>query len=86
MEWKRAKDAARDWAGGISVKTLYAAVQRGQLKAARIGAGRNMLFCQQHVDQWLSASAERAVAATPALATGTDERPRPALINARERR
>jgi hypothetical protein len=55
--WKKATDAARDWCGGISTKVLYAAVKRGQLKAAHIGAGRNLLFCEQWCDEWLLTSA-----------------------------
>jgi excisionase family DNA binding protein len=57
MRWLKADEAAREWAGGVSAKTLYAAIRRGNLKAARIGAGRNLLFCEQWVDEWLTASA-----------------------------
>jgi hypothetical protein len=51
--WKKADEAARDWCGGVSAKTLYAAVKTGKLKAARIGAGRNLLFCEEWCDEWL---------------------------------
>lgn len=57
MVWKKAGEAAKDWCGGVSPKTLYAAVKSGKLKAARIGAGRNLLFCEEWCDQWLLASA-----------------------------
>lgn len=56
MIWKKAPDAARDWCGGISPKLLYVAVKRGDLKAARIGAGRNLLLCEAHCTEWLMAS------------------------------
>ena len=45
--------------GGISAKTLYAAVRRGDCQAAHIGAGRNLLFCESWLDQY----AERCAAA-----------------------
>jgi hypothetical protein len=56
MTWKKVPVAARDWAGGCSPKTLYGAIKRGELKAARIGAGRNLLVCEAFVDEWLRAS------------------------------
>ena len=46
MQWKKANEAAQYWCGNISPKVLYAAVKAGKLKAARIGAGRNLLFCE----------------------------------------
>ncbi len=54
--WLKAKPAAA-YAGDVDVKTLYAAVKAGDLKAARIGAGRNLLFCTEWIDAWLAASA-----------------------------
>jgi hypothetical protein len=57
MVWMKAADAAREWCGGVDPKTLYRAVKDGKLKAARIGAGRNLLFCEQWCDEWLMASA-----------------------------
>jgi hypothetical protein len=57
MKWAKADYAAREWAGGISTKTLYAAVRSGRLKAARIGAGRNLLFCEEWTTAWLKDSA-----------------------------
>jgi hypothetical protein len=55
--WKKADAAAQDWCGGIHPKRLYEAVKAKELKAARIGAGRNLLFCEQWCDAWLLASA-----------------------------
>jgi hypothetical protein len=57
MVWKKATDAAREWCGGVDEKTLYRAVKEGRLKAARIGAGRNLLFCEAWCDEWLTSSA-----------------------------
>jgi excisionase family DNA binding protein len=57
VTWKKADEAARDWAGGVSAKVLYAAVKSGKLRAARIGAGRNLLFSEQWIDEWLTSSA-----------------------------
>ena len=56
--WKKADEAARDWAGGVSPKILYSAVNTGRLKAARIGAGRNMLFCERWINEWLTSSSD----------------------------
>ena len=36
----------------------YQAVKDGKLKAARIGSGRNLLFCREWIDEWLVASAK----------------------------
>jgi hypothetical protein len=65
VRWLKAQDAATEWCGGISPKTLYAAVTRGKLKAAHIGAGRNLLFCEQWCDEWLLASAEKRAQIAP---------------------
>jgi hypothetical protein len=64
-EWKKARSAAAEWCGGVSPKLLYAAVKSGDLKAARIGAGRNLLFCEEWIDEWL-----RSTAAKPELLSG----------------
>ena len=56
MVWMKVDDACR-YAGGVSRKTLYAAVRAGCLRTAHIGAGRNMLFCAEWIDQWLRRSA-----------------------------
>jgi excisionase family DNA binding protein len=46
--------------GGVGRKTLYKAVASGDLKVARIGAGRSILFCETWIDEWLRASAGAA--------------------------
>lgn len=56
MAWMKV-EAARRYAGGIGRKMLYKAVASGQLKAARIGAGRSLLFCDRWIDEWLNVSA-----------------------------
>jgi excisionase family DNA binding protein len=61
MRWMKV-DPARDYAGGVSRKTVYAAVAAGKLRAARVGAGRNLLFCEPWLDEWLAATAEPAPA------------------------
>ena len=55
MTWVKAGPACA-YLGGISTKTLYAAVKRGDLKAARIGAGRNLLFCETWLDEFATES------------------------------
>lgn len=59
MRWLKVADAAKEWAGHISTKTMYAAIRCGKLRAARIGAGRNVLVCEAFVDEWLTGSAQR---------------------------
>ena len=56
MRWLKVAEAAKEWAGGISAKTMYAAIRARKLKAARIGAGRNVLVCEAFVDEWLTGS------------------------------
>jgi excisionase family DNA binding protein len=56
MSWMKI-DAARAYAGGISRKALYRAVASGRLRAARIGTGRSLLFCESWIDEWLRATA-----------------------------
>lgn len=58
MRWLKVKEAAVEWAGGVSPKTLYRAIADNKLKAARIGAGRNVLLCEEFVDEYLRRSAE----------------------------
>ena len=57
--WLRVDDA-RKYAGGVSRKLIYSAVRAGKLKAAKIGAGRNYVFAESYLDEWLSSSAEAA--------------------------
>jgi hypothetical protein len=56
VEWKKVPDAAREWAGNISPKVLYRAIKDGKCKAARIGAGRNVLVCESFVNDYLLGS------------------------------
>ena len=53
MAWKKVPDAAREWAGDVNPKIVYAAIRDGKCKAARIGAGRNMLVCEEFIQEWL---------------------------------
>jgi len=60
MPWKKVPEAAKDWAGGVSAKTLYSTIKTGKLRAARIGAGRNVLVSEEFVSEWLMNSAKKA--------------------------
>jgi hypothetical protein len=64
--WMKARPAA-EFCGGISVKALYTAVRAGDLRAARIGAGRNLLFCESFLTDWLMRSAGEPVENAPSL-------------------
>ncbi len=55
MRWMKIEPAC-DYAGKLNRKVLYQAVKKGLLKAAHIGAGRNLLFCEQWIDEWLNSS------------------------------
>ncbi len=59
MRWLKV-DAAREYCGGISRRALYDAVALGQLRVARIGEGRNMIFADEWCDEWLKGESERA--------------------------
>jgi len=61
MAWMKV-EAARKYAGGVGRKILYKAVAAGKLKAARIGAGRSLLFSDMWIDEWLMAAAREEVA------------------------
>lgn len=65
MRWLKVPEAAKEWAGGVSPKTMYGAIRDGKLTAARIGAGRNLLVCEQHVDEWLMRAAKVAPGDNP---------------------
>ncbi len=66
MAWMKV-DVARQYAGGVGRKVLYKAGASGRLKAARIGAGRSLLFCDTWIDEWLVASASQSASATSDL-------------------
>ena len=78
MSWMKI-DAARTYAGGISRKVLYRAVASGQLRAAHIGTGRSLLFCDTWIDEWLRASAtpmtQEQITAANSVPTEGSERP-----------
>ena len=57
VTWFKAPKAAK-YAGGISVKVLYSAVREGKCQVAKIGAGRNYLWCEAFIDEWLRATVE----------------------------
>lgn len=57
MTWLKV-DAACAYAGGLDRKTLYAAVRAGDLMVARVGTGRNILFADCWIDDWLSKGAD----------------------------
>jgi excisionase family DNA binding protein len=52
MRWMKV-DEARRYAGGVSRKLIYRAVANGTLRAARVGAGRSLLFHDHWIDEWL---------------------------------
>jgi excisionase family DNA binding protein len=49
-------DEACRYAGGVSRKTVYAAIRAGRLDAGRIGAGRNLVVSEIAIDRWLERS------------------------------
>jgi len=56
MRWMKIR-AACEHAGDSNPKLLYKAAASGALKVARVGAGRNLLFCAEWLDEWLTRSA-----------------------------
>jgi hypothetical protein len=52
--------SACEYLGGVNPKLLYAAVRRGDCKAARIGAGRNLLFSAEDLDQYAQSTKRSA--------------------------
>ena len=67
MRWLKIHGACA-YAGDMSSKTIYAAVAAGRLRAARVGAGRNLMFSEEWIDDWLRGSA------TPANGRSGDEK------------
>ncbi len=61
--WLRAREAAAY--ARVSPKLLYAAVHRGELKAARVGRGRTIVFHVGWLDEYLE---RRAALNDPARA------------------
>ena len=55
VRWMKV-DEACTYAGGISRKTLYAAIRGGRLQAGRLGSGRNVVISDAAIDRWLEAS------------------------------
>jgi excisionase family DNA binding protein len=60
MSWMKV-DGARAYMGGFSRRTIYEAIRRGELRAARIGAGRNVVTCTEWCDDYLKRRAEALV-------------------------
>ena len=58
MRWMKI-GAAREYAGDVCSKVLYAAVEKQELKVARVGSGRNVLFADVWIDEWLARCAEK---------------------------
>lgn len=54
-EWLKVEDAAQHAKCGV--RSIYNAVQQGQLRAARLGGRRELRFLSEWVDAWLLASA-----------------------------
>jgi hypothetical protein len=61
--WMKVDDARR-YAGGVGRKLLYRAVASGRLKAARVGAGRSLLFNDRWIDERLTTAATDAATST----------------------
>jgi excisionase family DNA binding protein len=40
----------------VSKRTIYTAIRRDRLRAARIGAGRNVVISDAAIDRWLEES------------------------------
>ena len=53
LKWRKVPDHVKRLGGVVSQYQLRSAVATGKLPAARIGAGRNYLLSDQHVDEWL---------------------------------
>lgn len=57
MRWMKIGPAC-EHAGNLNPKVLYAAVERGDLRVARVGTGRNMIFSDEWLNDWLTRSAD----------------------------
>jgi hypothetical protein len=57
-------DAACAYLGGISPKTLYRATRAGDCKAAKVGAGRNYLWCEEFLNDYAIRLANKPAKAT----------------------
>lgn len=55
MKWITIRDAAA--IARLSKRMVYAAVERKELRASRIGTGRNLRTTEEWVNAWLSATA-----------------------------
>ena len=64
MHWMKIRGEATGYAH-TSDKIIYAAIRRGELKAARIGAGRCVLTCEEWLDAWLVRQAKGQEARRP---------------------
>lgn len=53
-EWLTVAEAARHARCGV--KSIYVAVQRGRLRAARLGGRRELRLLPEWVDEWLLAT------------------------------
>lgn len=70
-KWLTVDDAAEYARCGP--KTIYAAVRRGQLRAARIGGRRELRFVTEWIDEFLLASATPVLVNNNALGAGRRE-------------
>lgn len=52
MRWMKPKEAAAY--ACVSPKVLYRAIAAGDLKAARVGRGRNLVVSESWVDEYLT--------------------------------
>ena len=59
MRWLKVKREGEEYAN-CSAKVLYRAIAAGELRAARIGNGRNVIISDTWIDEWLTRSAQRA--------------------------
>ncbi len=56
-DWMPLARASRDYfRGAIGVKTMRAAIGRGELRATRVGGRRTVFVCQTWLDEWMRSS------------------------------